>query len=150
VVWGLWRIACLPAFDLDDLFWDRNAIHYGVKASDEGRELALTQILASEAWIIEGVYYRWLSRSFEAADLIIVLTPSVWRRDWRILGRFVKRKLSQSTPKKETLADLWGLLTWNHGYDTDNLQRARLFIAHLSDKVCECKSISDVFSVLNR
>ena len=27
----------LPTFDLDDLFWDRNATHYGVKASDEKR-----------------------------------------------------------------------------------------------------------------
>jgi hypothetical protein len=50
----------LAAFDLYDLFWDRNATHYGVKASDEEREQALTQILASAAWIIEGVYYRWL------------------------------------------------------------------------------------------
>ena len=140
----------LPVFDLDDIFWDRNAIRYGVKASDEERDEALTHILASAAWIIEGVYYRWLSRSFEAADLIIVLAPSVWRRDWRILKRFVKRKLSHSTSKKETLADLWGLLTWNHSYDTDNLRRARLFMAHLSDKVCECKSMSDVFSILNR
>lgn len=140
----------LPAFDLDDLFWDRSATRYGVKASDAEREQALTQMLASAAWIIAGVYYRWLPRSFAAADRIIVLTPSVWRRDWRILKRFVTRKLSHSTSKKETLAALWGLLTWNHGYDTDNLRRARLFIAHLSDKVCECKSMSDVFSVLNR
>lgn len=122
----------------------------GVEASDEERDQALTPILDSAAWIIEGVYYRWLSRSFEAADLIIILTPSVWRRDWRLLKRFVTRQLSHSTSKKETLADLWGLLTWNHGYDMDNLRRARLFIGHLSDKVCECKSMSDVFSVLNR
>lgn len=108
----------------------------------------MLRVLQHDSWIIEGVYYRWLSRSFEDAGLIIILTPSVWLRDWRILKRFVKRKLSLIKSKKEKLADLWRLIKWNHGYDTDNLQRARAFIAKLNHKVVDCKTTKDVFTAL--
>ncbi len=138
----------IPAFDLDDIFWDRRADRYGIKAPKEERDRALLRVLQHDSWIIEGVYYRWLSRSFEDAGLIIILTPSVWLRDWRILKRFVKRKLSLIKSKKEKLADLWRLIKWNHGYDTDNLQRARAFIAKLNHKVVDCKTTKDVFTAL--
>ena len=35
----------VPTFDLDDLFWDRTANHYGIKASDEQRDSELLIIL---------------------------------------------------------------------------------------------------------
>ena len=70
----------LPVCDLDDLFWDRRADHDGVKARAATRDQALSRSVAEEAWVIEGVYYGWVSPSFERADLIILLVPSVWVR----------------------------------------------------------------------
>ena len=37
------------------------------------REELLKQILIRESWIIEGVYYAWVTESFQMADFIYVL-----------------------------------------------------------------------------
>lgn len=50
----------ISAYDLDDLFWDRAAHTYGVRASEVERDTRLVAIAQGDAWIIEGVYYRWL------------------------------------------------------------------------------------------
>ncbi|MEE8290829.1 MAG: DNA topology modulation protein FlaR [Candidatus Tectomicrobia bacterium] len=100
----------IPAYDLDELFWDNSAPTYGVRASPEIREQQLTMILQRDAWIIEGVYYRWLYRSFAQADRIGILTPPVFVRDWRILIRFTKRKAGVIPSKKERFGDLINLI----------------------------------------
>ncbi len=63
----------IPAYDLDELFWDPQASTYGVRAAPtvRGRHLAL--IVQRETRIIEGVYYGWLSPSFAQADSIFLL-----------------------------------------------------------------------------
>ncbi len=43
----------MPVFDLDDLFWDRCADHYGIRAHEAEREQGLAKILERESWIIE-------------------------------------------------------------------------------------------------
>jgi adenylate kinase family enzyme len=144
------RLYGLPAFDLDDLFWDRYADRYGIKASPEERDHALTRILDGSAWIIEGVYYGWLSRSFAEAERIIILTPSVTTRDWRICKRFLLRKMGLvPRKKKESLGDLWELLTWNHRYDGGQLRDARVAISHLQDKIVECQTFHEVVRALD-
>lgn len=50
----------IPAYHLDVLFWDSAAQSYGVRASDEDRDAKLMAITNKAAWVIEGVYYRWL------------------------------------------------------------------------------------------
>ncbi len=125
----------IPAYDLDELFWDNAAPIYGVRASPESREQQLTMILQQDAWIIEGVYYRWLERSFAQADRIGILTPPVCLRDWRILIRFMKRTAGIIPSKKERFGDLITLIQWNHTYDRDNLRRAKAFIHAFRCKV---------------
>jgi adenylate kinase family enzyme len=114
----------IPTYDLDDLFWDSAAQSYGVRASDADRDAKLMSITDEAAWIIEGVYYRWLRPSFERAEIIFVLTPGVLVRDWRILKRFVSRKFGIMPTKKESVLDMYRLIEWNHKYDVDNLKRA--------------------------
>jgi adenylate kinase family enzyme len=74
---GKTHVACLlsgrlgiPRFDLDDLFWDRSASAYGVRASGEVRDRRLAEIVSGDAWIIEGVYHQWLGPSFDRAHVI--------------------------------------------------------------------------------
>ena len=118
-----------PVLDLDDIFWDNRDNSYDIISEPEKRDLALSNFLAQESWVVEGVYYRWLEDSFKQADHIVVLRPSVWLRDWRVLLRFLKRRMGVVPhKKKETFKGLWELLKWNHGYDADNLQRAVAFI----------------------
>jgi len=68
---GKTHVACLlsrrfgiPTFDLDDLFWDRSASTYGVRAREDVRDRRLAEIVTGDAWIIEGVYHLWVGRSF--------------------------------------------------------------------------------------
>jgi adenylate kinase family enzyme len=134
----------IPRFDLDDIFWDKDAHHYGVKASPKKRNSALAKILSSRSWIIEGVYYSWLKDSFELADLIIILNTSIWLRDARILRRFLKRKLGMFTTKKESLTDLQKLIRWNHGYDDNNLKPALAFVSEYKDKIIFTRNESQI------
>lgn len=142
------RRSGLPVFDLDDLFWDPGADRYDVRTPAAERDAALARILEGSEWIIEGVYYGWLSRSFEAADRIVVLAPSVWTRDARIVRRFLRRTASLVPSRRESPADLWRLLRWSPRYDVDHLGPARESIAHLRHKIVECASLRDVLSAL--
>src|SRR5215467_6970387 len=91
----------IQAYDLDDLFWDPSAPTYSVKADQEKRDQALAALVMQEAWVIEGAYYKWLTPSFERADLIIILTPSVWLRDLRVVKRSALHLLGKSTLRKK-------------------------------------------------
>jgi adenylate kinase family enzyme len=136
----------IQAYDLDDLFWDRAAQSYGVRASQVDRDARLVEVTRQDAWMIEGVYYHWLKSSFERADIIFVLSPNVYLRDWRILKRFVTRKLGINPTKRESLLDLYRLIQWNHTYDGDNLKRAIDFLREFDDKVVAYRCADDLLN----
>ena len=136
----------IPAYALDDLFWNRAAQGYGIRADSTERDLQLANILAQDGWIVEGVYYQWLAPSFDAADIIIALTPSVWARHWRVVKRFILRRLGKFPSKSESVADLWYLLRWSHAYDTNNLAQARKFVTERGRNLIDCKTFDDVLA----
>lgn len=139
----------IPVYDLDDLFWDNRAGGYGVMAPAEERDEALENIIEQETWIVEGAYCRWVFRSFEEADIVILLTTPRWLYEWRVLKRFAKRKLGLiPSKKKESFPALWRLLKWNHKYETDSLPFARRFLGVLDRKLVECRTLEDVIRVL--
>ena len=139
----------IPAFDLDDIFWEKNAPHYGIKSPPEKRDSELKEILSKRSWIIEGVYYSWLTDSFHLADLIIILKTSIWLRDVRIVRRFAKRKLGMITTKRESLRDLQKLIKWNHGYDSNNLKPALDLVSEYQDKIIFPQNESQIISEIN-
>lgn len=138
----------IPTYDLDDVFWDRATNDYRKRATETERNQALANILINEAWIIEGVYYRWLVQSFKDADLIVILIPSVWIRHKRIITRFAKRKLRTINSKKESLSDLWELIKWNHKFDKENIIRIRDFIHQHEEKTVVCKGLQDLLNCI--
>jgi adenylate kinase family enzyme len=139
----------IPTHDLDELFWDNAAANYETRADSIQRDRALAALVEQDTWVIEGVWYKWVAPSFERADLIILLTPPVWLRQWRIIHRFVRRRLQRSTAKKkETLGSLVRLLRWNQGYDQRVLVPARAMLAQLNKRVVECQTLPEVFVVL--
>jgi len=140
----------VSSYDLDDLFWDNTAKSYGIRAEPETRDRKLHEILQCSGWIIEGVYHQWLDDSFRNAEAIVVLKPNVWLRDWRILKRFIVRKLGLSQGKRETFKGLVELLRWNHGYDSDNLTRARSVLEPYRDKMIECRRASEVEHTISK
>jgi len=140
----------VAAHALDDLFWDHAASRYGIRAEASERDRQLAAIVAQDGWIIEGVYYQWLAPSFDAADVIIGLTPSIWVRHWRVIRRFILRKLGRIPSKRESFVDLGRLLCWSHAYDTDNLVQARNFMAGRGRELMDCKNFDSVLATLNR
>lgn len=134
----------IPAYDLDDLFWDSSAPAYGIRAEAPERGRKLAAILSRDGWVIEGVYYQWLAPSFDTADFIIALTPSIWVRHWRVVRRFLSRKVGRTPSKHESLADLWQLLRWSQTYDRNNLVRARQFIANRGRELVTCQTVDDL------
>ena len=136
----------MPAYDLDDLFWDPRTSRYGVRAEAEGRDRRLAAIVAQDGWVIEGVYYGWLGPSFDRADLIIELSPSVWVRHRRVIRRFVLRRLGRGGSKRESLADLWRLLRWSHTYDARHLIEAREFISGRGRHPVACTTLEQVLA----
>src|SRR5262245_30257020 len=139
------RHLAVPAYDLDDLFWDSSAERYGVRAGDEDRDRRLAAIIAQDGWIIEGVYYGWLAPSFDAADVIIELSPSIWIRHWRVVRRFVRRTLRRDGSKRETVVDLWRLLRWSHAYDRRHLPAAREAVSARGRQLFACTTPKQVF-----
>ena len=140
----------IQAYDLDDLFWDPSAPTYSVKADQEKRDQALAALVMQETWVIEGAYYKWLTPSFERADLIIILTPSVWLRDLRVVKRSALHLLGKSdAAKKETFASLLNLIHWNHTYEKNQLVPARVLLSHLHKTAVECKTLAQVQAVLS-
>jgi adenylate kinase family enzyme len=139
----------IATYDLDDLFWDREAGNYGVRADPKQRDQVLAVLVRQDAWVIEGAYHRWVMPSFVRAELIIMLTPSVWLRDWRIAKRFALRRWGKvPSTKHETVSSLWQLIRWNHRYDQEQLVPARRLIAGLGKQAVECKTVTDVWVAL--
>lgn len=119
----------IKSYSLDDIFWDNSSKTFGIKADAKTRDMKLKRILLNDCWIIEGVYYEWLGESFDKADVIIVIKTNVYIRDWRIIKRYLKRKLGLIPGnKKETLKGLVKLIKWNHNYDKKNMVEAEKMI----------------------
>ncbi len=125
----------IPCFDLDDLMWDRKANRYGVKTPKSIRDRRFKKILKRNSWIIEGVYYQWVSDSFPQADIIIILNPSKYLRDWRIIKRFILRKIGLIKSKKEPIGNFFQLLKWNHEYDDTYLIKTESSIKKFKGKI---------------
>lgn len=139
----------IPAYDLDDLFWDAAASRYGFRADAAVRDRKLAEIVAQEGWVIEGVYYGWLAPSFEAADIIVALSPSIWVRHWRVIRRFTLRKLGCAATKYESLLDMWRLLRWSHAYDRRHLVEASKTIRGCGRQIVVCTTPEQVIAASN-
>jgi adenylate kinase family enzyme len=128
--------ACLkiPFFDLDDLKWDKKSNEYGLRTPINIRDRKLKNILKRKKWIIEGVYYDWVQESFAQANIIIIINPKKYIRDWRIIKRFILRKFGLVKSKKESFKNLFQLIKWNHQYNENELAKATESIKKYKDK----------------
>lgn len=125
----------LPHYDLDDLFWDNSANQYGARNSAERRAEQLKEILKQDDWVIEGVYYAWLQDSFKAADIIFILDLPKRIFQFRLIRRFVRRKLGIEKGKKETLNSFIALLKWADQYERQNLPKIYSILEKHKQKV---------------
>jgi len=102
------------------------------------RDKKLANILTGDCWIIEGYYYKWLDQSFQESDVIALLVPPTWLRQWRIFVRFVKRSLGLIPSKGETISSFFELALWNQRFNNDNQIRIENFIEKYETKIVKC------------
>lgn len=136
--------AKIPVLGLDEIFWDRGAGRYGVRADEATRDAALREFVARDSWIVEGVYYRWAMSSFERADHIIVLTTPLWLRQVRIFKRFLRRRVGIEAGNFETWKSFREMAAWNRTYDGDNLARAMSMLETANLRAVRCADLAGV------
>lgn len=135
----------LSHYDLDELNWDNTAAQHNTKADPLRRDARLTSISSTDNWVIEGVYYKWCTPSFRAADCIILLETPRWIRQLRVLRRFSRKLLTNPHSLRQSeIKNLWSLLCWNHFYDKNNLAKAKTLIAALGRHPVICHSEAEV------
>lgn len=103
------------------MIWDRS--EENLRFPTAVRDAEFERILRLESWIIEGVQYEWTGESFNHADLIYILNPNVYVRDYRILRRFIRSRVGiEPWNYKQTFNNLVKMLIqWNHGYNLNGV-----------------------------
>ena len=124
-------------YDLDELQWNNQSDSYGVKRTPDERDRLLFDVLNHKDWIIEGVYYAWCQQCFADADENYVLSVPKYKYRYRIVRRFIRRKLGLEQGKKETLKSLSRLLRWADKYQKVNLVEIKKLLIPYLDKVIE-------------
>ena len=103
--------------------------------------------LQNDNWIIEGVYYSWVEKSFDVADKIYVLDMPKHLYIFRIIKRSIRRKLGIEKGKKETLKSVVDLLKWTDTFQNKNMPEIRIMLEKYNDKVVWLKSKEEVNAV---
>ena len=109
----------------------------------------LHDILQQPDWIIDGVYYDWTQQSFEEADVIYVLDIPKWLYKFRIIKRFVKRKIGLEKGKKETLKSVYKLLKWTDTFQNKNMNEIFRILEPHKEKVIFIKKKEEIYRILN-
>ena len=138
----------IPHYDLDNIYWDNSSQKYGIKTEIEKRDKLLLNILEKDDWIIEGIYYKWLEQSFKDADIIYVLDLPKYIYKFRIIKRFIKRKLRLEAGKKETLKSLLNLLKQTDKFQNENMKEIIKIFEKYKEKVHFIKNKNEIKKIL--
>lgn len=122
-------------YELDTVMWS-SKVEFAGKNSSDVRDKLLHEIIDNDSWIVEGVYYKWLSDSFSRADIIYYLDTNVMIRHIRIIMRFIKQRIGvERSTYKQTLGGLIKMLIWNHKFNNTNRKQICSFLAPYKVKV---------------
>lgn len=81
------------------------------------------------------MYYTWCRQCFEDADRIYLLNVPRYKYRYRIIRRFVRRKLGLEKGKKESLKSVAALLRWADKYQKEDMAEIRRILAQYPEKV---------------
>ncbi|WP_246247486.1 DNA topology modulation protein FlaR [Piscibacillus halophilus] len=108
----------IPYYELDNVVWERHPSG-DIRRDEKSRQNYINSIVNSKHWIIEGAYTeKWVSNSFEQADIIIFLNPKYSVRVYRIIQRFIKQKLRlEKSNYQPTFRIFIKMFKWNRYFD---------------------------------
>ncbi len=138
----------IPQTPLDDLNWNNDGAAIGIKRNESDRAARLDLVLQQPAWIMEGIYYKWLRSAFDDADVIILLQPSTLKRHFYMLCRFLNQKLGRLTEKRDTLRSFIALLLWDRSYRRETFPQIIAFTNSYHEKRFSFTSADDAFAFL--
>ena len=134
----------IPFYELDNVVWKRCKTG-DIRRSDEERDLYLSEIISSEAWIVEGVHHKWVMQSFENAEIIIFLDTDYSKRTFRIIKRFILQKLRLEKANYKPTFDIFKkMLDWNAYFEKESKQEIVSMLNQYNDKLLILKENTDV------
>jgi adenylate kinase family enzyme len=104
-----------PLYSLDDIHWVRDAAGDYRRAPAE-RLALLESVAQQDAWVIEGVQFKWADIAIERADCVLVLDLPRLINLSRIARRFLGRRLAPLRDRRGTIAALREELRWSNDY----------------------------------
>lgn len=130
--------------------WDRSEPY--LRYPIEVRDSKLAEILGGKSWIIEGAHFKWGQESFNKADLIFILTPNRFIRDFRVILRFIKTRIGvERSNYKQTLKNLFQMIfVWNRDYDKENLTEIMKLTDEYDHKRVIVKNNKEILQYLSK
>ncbi|WP_394188194.1 AAA family ATPase [Paenisporosarcina quisquiliarum] len=127
----------IPMFTLDDMVWSRGP-NGDTRNSTEYRDALLKEVIQKESWIIEGTHLGWADVSFEKANLIIFLNPSVSVRIYRFSKRFYRQKRGIDPISYTPTWTIYGrMFKWTYQYETIYKHQVRSIMSEVQAKSIE-------------
>ncbi|MFI8574289.1 DNA topology modulation protein FlaR [Rossellomorea aquimaris] len=126
----------IPCYELDNVMW-RRPPSGDIRNTEAQRRDILTSILNRKSWITEGVHYQeWMHSCLEEAEIIIFLDTPKWKRNYRILKRYIEEKYGfKKGNYKQTLTMLRKMYGWNRHYEKKEKPIIMRILEPYQDKV---------------
>ena len=115
----------LPLIHLDSLYWSAG----WTPTPNEQWDRTIEQLLARDAWIMDGNYGRTLSMRLAACDTVIFLDMPRLQSLWRVVWRSIRYRgrsrpdLPQGCPEHLTWEFVWWIWTYKKRRRPDIMQR---------------------------
>jgi len=123
----------LPLLHLDSLYWRPG----WVPTPDRDWDRMVAELVARDAWVMDGNYGRTLAIRLAACDTVVFLDPPrylcLWRllkRRWQYAGRR-RPDLPEGCPERLT----WGFLQWVWSYHARRRPTVLQHLAVVADRV---------------
>ena len=141
----------IGSINLDDIFWKNDVNSFGNIRHENERNMMLDNILKSRSWILEGAYVEWPRKGMEEADQIIYIDLPLKTTSYRIIKRFIKRKLRiEKSNKKETLKNVRELLKWNVKQSEKIHKIVNVMKSEKKKEIVLIKNNKDMDNIINR
>lgn len=139
----------IPFYELDNVVWKR--LKSGdLRRSDVERDEYLNTIIRSDAWIIEGVHHKWVSESFQNAELIILLDTSYSKRTYRIIKRFILQKMALEKANYQPTFNMFKkMFRWNAYFENESKPEILQILKEYSDKLIVLKDNVEIEKYFN-
>lgn len=116
-------------YEIDSIVHDDR--QNGRKREEEEQNVIIKNINKNENWIIEGVLRKNLQYLLELADKIIYLDVPKYKRNIRILKRYIKQKLKlEKSNYKPDIKMLKMMFKWSNDFEKNKKELENLLLKY--------------------